>query len=448
MRRRKASLQGQPLLHHMRPAKTAPDHFADVHVSMSCFLHSPDFMHRPSLLLTPSERRHAFHLSRLTGILCLTSALLLAGCQTPPTKAPAQAPQPSVAPATQPPEHWVVRGQLTPAGVVLRDQGVAQFKASQDAEAFQSWLPLAEAGHAESQFNLAAMLQKGGAVAQDVPAALRWSARAAQGGYAAAHCKQGDLLLALRNDAASRQRAFSAYLKGATQGEMDCMHNTGAFMLNGYAGGRDVGAGMHWLTQAAEAGKVESQFQLGSAHLHGTYALPDHGQARRWLAKAADAGHVNATHDLAYMWENGLGGEPDPAMAAPLYERAAAGGQSRSANNLGLMYRNGRGVPVDFVLAVNHFRQAIELRNTEAMVNLGDMHYLGLGAPADPAQAAALYLQAAEAGLPWGECRLAALLRHGDGVTADVQRADALQTRVLARMPSADCTTPLSRMLR
>lgn len=401
-------------------------------------------MPRPIEHLALSERWQVMPASSFAGVLCLT--LLITGCQTPPSAAPA--PQAVTAPVTHPPEHWVVRGQLTSAGIALRDQGVAQFKASQDADAFQSWLPLAEAGHAESQFNLAVMLQKGDAMAQDLPAALRWYERAVEGGYAAAHCKYGDLMLTQRNNPTSRQRAFATYLKGATLGEVDCMHNTAAFMLNGYAGARDVGAGMHWLTRAAEAGKVDSQFQLGSAHLHGTYAPPDYDQARHWLAKASDGGQVNATHDLAYMWENGLGSEADPAVAAPLYQRAAAGGQSRSANNLALMYRNGRGVPMDFELAVRHFGRAVELGNAEAMVNLGDMHYLGLGVPEEPAQAAALYQQAAEAGLPWGECRLAALLRHGEGVVADPQRADALQARVLERMPSANCATSLSRMLR
>ena len=396
-------------------------------------------------------------------VLSVASALLIAGCQTAPTTtapvpvpAPAPSPSPSPASASQPitepsthaPEHWAINGQLTPAGVALRDKGVEQFKAREDAAAFQSWLPLAEAGHAESQFNLGVMLQMGGAVPQDVPAALRWLERAIEGGYAAAHCKLGDLLLSQRDDPLHRQRAFAAYLKGAALDEVDCMHNTGAFMLNGYAGARDVSAGMHWLTRAAEAGKLESQFQLGSAHLHGTYTPPDHEKARHWLAKAADAGHVNATHDLASMWEGGLGGESDLAMAASLYQRAAEGGQSRSANNLGLMYRNGRGVPVDPAQAVNHFQRAVDLKNTEAMVNLGDMHYLGLGVPADAARAAALYQQAADAGLPWGDCRLAALLRHGEGVAADPQRADALQARAHERLPSANCATPLSRLLR
>jgi TPR repeat protein len=103
---------------------------------------------------------------------------------------------------------------------------------------------------------------------------------------------------------------------------------------------------------------------------------------------------------------------------------------------------------VDPVQAVSYFQRAVELKNTEAMVNLGDMHYLGLGVPADPAQGAALYQQAADAGLPWGDCRLAALLRHGEGVAADPQRADALQARVQERLPSANCATPLSRLLR
>lgn len=378
--------------------------------------------------------------------LLLICALLLAACQTPPQ--PGAAPQTPAASLAAPPETWVVQGRLTPAGEALRDKGLAQYKAHQDAAAFQTWLPLAEAGHAESQFNLGVMLGKGGTIARDVPAALRWHERAAQGGYASAHCSQGDLLLTQRADPAHRQRALAAYLRGAALGEAPCMHNTAAFLLNGYAGAPDVGAGLHWLERAAEAGHVPSQFQLGSAHLNGTYRPPDHEQARRWLARAADSGHVDATHDLGYMWEHGLGAPADPAQAAALYRRAAAGGQSRSANNLGLMYRNAEGLPADHAQAVHYFQQAVELKNPEAMVNLGDMHFLGLGVAADPARAATLYQQAADAGLLWGDCRLTAMLRHGEGVATDVQRADALQARVLARMPSADCSTPLSRLLR
>jgi TPR repeat protein len=354
---------------------------------------------------------------------------------------PAPAPSPSLGPL-------VTQGQLTPEGTVVRDQGLAQFKAREDASAYQTWLPLAEAGHAETQYNLGVLLTQGGAVPRDEAAARRWHERAVQGDYGPAYCAMGDLLWADRSDPVNRQRAFSAYLRGAAKEELPCMHNTAAILLNGLAGARDLTAGLHWLERAATAGNVDSQFQLGSAHLHGTYGAPQHETARRWLTQAADQGHLDATHDLAYMWEQGLGAEQDLAQAAALYQRAAAGGQPRSANNLGLMYRNAQGVPRDHAQAVKLFQQSAALKNPDAMVNLGDMHYLGLGVPADPAAAGALYQQAANADLLWGDCRLAALLRHGEGMPVDVQRAQALQQRVKDRMPSADCTTPLSRLLR
>ncbi|MDO8906509.1 tetratricopeptide repeat protein [Hydrogenophaga sp.] len=377
---------------------------------------------------------------------------LLGGCQTTPTpraSEPAAVPTPAAV-ETQAPSASVlaIAGELTPEGKAQRDRGVALFEAREDALALQVWLPLAEAGHPETQYNLGVLMTRGGTVRRDLAAARRWQEQASAGGYAAANCALGDLLWADRSDPVHRQRALAAYLRGAALGQVPCMHNTAAFLLNGYAGSPDVIAGLHWLERAAEAGSATSQAQLGSAHLHGTYIPPEYERALRWLTLAAEQGHVDATHDLAYMWEHGLGTAPDLTRAAALYQQAAAAGQSLSANNLGLMYRNAQGVPQDHTRAVTFFEQAVGLRNTDAMVNLGDMHYLGLGVPADPARAAALYQQAASAGQLWGDCRMAALLRHGEGVPADAQRANALQRRVLSRMPSADCVTPLSRLLR
>jgi hypothetical protein len=416
-------------------------------------------MLQPAVLHNPADTSAHRNIHRAPrcpaiGVLGLCTLALLSACQvtplTPGTDPAADSlPVPAVTERVVPfAPVLVLAGELTPTGTALRDRGVALFEARQDQMAFETWLPLAEAGHPETQYNIGVLLSRGGAVPRDLTAARRWQQQASDAGYPPAHCALGDLLWADRSDPLNRQRALSAYLKGANQDQASCMHNAAAVLLNGLAGAPDVLAGLHWLERAAEAGNLASQAQLGSLHLHGTYSPPEHEHALRWLTLAADRGHVDATHDLAYMWERGLGTVADLGTAATLYERAAAGGQALSANNLGLLYRNGQGVPQDHPKAVTYFEQAVAQRNSEAMVNLGDMHYLGLGVAANPAQAAVLYQQAANAGLLWGDCRLAALLRHGEGLPRDIPRADQLKQRVQMRMPSADCTTPLSTLLR
>lgn len=410
--------------------------------------------YRPQPMLSPVLRPTSTP-AKHSGFTAVLGALLLSACQVTPlppggaSSTPAE-PIPAPLPEAMAPSASVlaIAGELTPAGIALRDRGVALFEAREDRLAFETWLPLAEAGHPETQFNIGVLLTRSSAIPRDLAAARRWQQLASDAGYAPAHCALGDLLWADRADPLNRQRALAAYLKGANQNEVGCMHNAAAFLLNGLAGAPDVLAGLHWLERSAELGNLASQAQLGSVHLHGRYSPPEHEHALRWLTLASDRGHVDATHDLAYMWEHGLGTQTDLSIAATLYERAAAAGQPQSANNLGLMYRNGQGVPRDAVKAVGYFEQAVAKRNSEAMVNLGDMHYLGLGVAPDAARAAALYQQAANAGLLWGDCRLASLMRHGEGVPLDLKQADTLTQRVQQRLPSANCVVPLSQLLR
>ena len=162
--------------------------------------------------------------------------------------APAQDP---VAPVTT---ELVAKGQLTAAGIALRDRGLSQYQAHLDQQAFDSWLPLAEAGHAESQNNLAALLLKDQGVPVDRAAAMRWYERAATNGYASAYCDWADELLKEPDSPALRQQVHTLFQTGAEQGQTKCMHNLASSLLNGYAMPADVAAGMQWLRKAAEAG--------------------------------------------------------------------------------------------------------------------------------------------------------------------------------------------------
>jgi len=81
-------------------------------------------------------------------------------------------------------------------------------------------------------------------------------------------------------------------------------------------------------------------------------------------------------------------------------------------------------------------------------VNLGDMHFLGRGTKRDRATAAEHYRRAADNGVAWGDCRLAAMLRHGEGVKRDLKAAAAAEAKAQITLPKADCKTALSKLLK
>lgn len=373
--------------------------------------------------------------------------LSITACQTPPAASDAAA-KPAATHVASSPVILVSGGKLTAAGEAVRDQGLVYYKNHQDAATFNAWLPLAEAGHAESQFNLGVLLQNSKELPNDDRAALGWHEKAAARGYGESHCHVGNLLRKLSRDATSQARARNAYLRGADSGETICMHNAAAVLLGGEGGARDVSAGVMWLSKAAEAGLVDSQRMLGNAHLHGNYGLNDHQKARHWLGKAAEAGDMHAMHNLAVMHDEGLGGAKNLVAAAALYRTASDAGQGQSANNLGLYYRHGSGVKRDDAQAVTLFTRAVELQNFDGAVNLGDMVFLGRGTKRDRSAAAAHYQRAADNGVAWGQCRLAAMLRHGEGLKRDVKAAAASEANALAALPKADCKTALSKILK
>lgn len=385
--------------------------------------------------------------SLATAAALAMGVLLLSACQTPPPASDSAAATPASAAATSP-VLLVADGKLTPAGEAVRDQGLVYYKNRQDAATFHAWLPLAEAGHAESQFNLGVLLQNSNELPNDDRAALGWHEKAAARGYGESNCHVGNLLRKLSRDAESLARARNAYLRGADMGETICMHNAAAVLLAGEGGPRDATAGAMWLGKAAEAGLVDSQLKLGTAYLHGNYGLNDPEKARHWLGKAADAGDMHAMHNLASMLDDGRGGPKDASGAAALYRKAADAGQGQSANNLGLLYRQGVGVRRDDAQAIAFFTRSVELQNFDGAVNLGDMHFLGRGTKRDRAAAAVQYKRAADNGVAWGDCRLAAMLRHGEGLKRDLKAAVATETKALAALPKADCRTALSKLLR
>uniref|UniRef100_UPI003BEEC89A SEL1-like repeat protein n=1 Tax=Burkholderia arboris TaxID=488730 RepID=UPI003BEEC89A len=346
---------------------------------------------------------------------------------------------------------WVQNGTLTPAGKERQRLGLLAFEDGQDAQAYALWHPLAEQGHAESQFNLAVLLHQGRDVPTDHRQSFVWMQKALAGGYAAACHDVGLAYEEGKLVPRDAHRAVDIWLQGAQARDTDCAIDAADALLRGQGGDGGESDARHarvLLTQAATAGNVRAMNRLGSAYLHGHHWPTDYPQAIRWLKMAVDAGSGEAEFNLGVMYDQGLGTERDAKTAFIHYEKAAAQGVPEAMNNLGYAYRWGEGVEQDLGKALLNLRAAYAAGVISAAVNLGDMIFLGLGAAADRASATQFYLAAARAGQPDAQCRLAMQLRNGEGIEANSALAREWAEHAHAQRPDLKCDQRLGDFLR
>jgi len=72
-------------------------------------------------------------------------------------------------------------------------EGLAAYNRGDPTTALQEWLPLAQAGHADAQYNLAVLYGNGWGVPQDAAQAVLWFRRAADQGNPAAQASLGQV---------------------------------------------------------------------------------------------------------------------------------------------------------------------------------------------------------------------------------------------------------------
>ena len=73
------------------------------------------------------------------------------------------------------------------------NEGLAAHQAGDYDTALKEWRPLAEQGHAITQYNLALMYNNGEGIAEDNVEAAKWYQRAAEQGYASAQNNLGNM---------------------------------------------------------------------------------------------------------------------------------------------------------------------------------------------------------------------------------------------------------------
>lgn len=143
------------------------------------------------------------------------------------------------------------------------DAGLTAYQNGDFAAAYQAWLPLAEAGHAQACHNLAILYLNGQGVDEDFAQAQYWCEKSAQAGHAPAQ------------------------------------HHL-AFIL----AESDPVAATDWLEKAAEQGLAEAQFTIGEHYRLGQHRPENLDTAADWYEAAALQGHPNAQYNLGVLYAN------------------------------------------------------------------------------------------------------------------------------------------------
>lgn len=247
--------------------------------------------------------------------------------------------------------------------------GYAAYERENYEKAAQKLEPLAERGHARSQFLLGLMHDRGHGVERDLERAAAWYEQAATQGFAPAQTNLGVLLQTGAVDEPAPEHAARWYEQASAQGHAAARHNLAMLLLTGRGVKVDRDRARTLLKHAARDGDANAQYLYGSLLAEGVEPMENakaadadldetaKRRAARWYEKAAEQGHAPARFALALLYDTGRGVRPDYEKAVELYTLAAEAGHAPAQHNLALMYAAGRGVEPDLDLARDWYRR-------------------------------------------------------------------------------------------
>lgn len=232
----------------------------------------------------------------------------------------------------------ILVGLVSQAGLAIDQEafrrGLAAYNAQDYITAMRELRPLAEQGHADSQYGVAQLYDKGRGVAQDPVVAVQWYRKAAEQGYGDAQNMLGLLHQQGRGVPQSFATAAQWYRKAAEQGIAKAQYNLGQLYYTGRGVQQDYVQAAHWYRKSAEQGNNYAQNALGHLYGKGQGVPKDFVASAQWLRKAADAGHPDAQFNLGMLYSAGQGVPQSYAAASDWLGKAAAQGVDEARSKL------------------------------------------------------------------------------------------------------------------
>jgi TPR repeat protein len=184
---------------------------------------------------------------------------------------------------------------------------VAAQQVASPKEAIEILRPRAEAGDAESQYQLAIRELQGVGTKRDLVEGARWLGRAADQGHVPSRKLLDQVLAGDYARPGDVDALVEIYRERAESGDALACTKLGLMYRDGIGVGSDDEQAMRWLERGAEKGDVEAEAALGSMYDEGRGAPRDRARAATWFRKAAERGHAGAQFALGSMVVQGDG---------------------------------------------------------------------------------------------------------------------------------------------
>jgi len=179
--------------------------------------------------------------------------------------------------------------------------------------AFYEWLPLAENGNSEAQYNLGLIFYDRAfddtyGEPEDDKNALYWFKLAANQGHVRAQTNLGLMYDKGYGVDQSYFKAEKWYLLAAGQGSRNAQFNLGQMYRRGEGVEQDYVKAIYWYKLAAEQGDADAQSNLGVMYLNiSDITIHSYKEAVKWFKLASEQGHSKAQYNLASMYLLGKG---------------------------------------------------------------------------------------------------------------------------------------------
>ena len=266
---------------------------------------------------------------------------------------------------------WIENGKIVKDGNAKTVCAEYQNKMSSSPEIISD---LAEAGVAESQYQLAMMYRDGiSGFGKSEELYREWMKRASDQGHTLAQVVYADILMGEENTS----EAFSLYTSAANKGNNDAKMKISSFRNRKKDKLGEIVKEIY--LKMAETGEPVHQFRCADYLLKSAWTDDEKKVAFDWFMKSADQGYPNALHQIGIMYRDGLGVARDFQKMTVFLEKASNLGFVPSLNLLADIYFQGKLVPKNDKKAFELYLKAAELGNGRCQYQVAIMYQDGSG---------------------------------------------------------------------
>ena len=273
---------------------------------------------------------------------------------------------------------WIENGKIIRDGRAKDVCAEYQNKMSSSPEIIAD---LAEAGVAESQYELAIMYRDGTNFGKSEELYREWMKRASDQGHTLAQVEYADILLENGNED-DVSDAMNLYQSAANKGNNDARIKIASFRKN--VKDEDIRTEIKKIfLKMAKEGDPINQFRCADYLLKTAWTTEDRKEAFEWFLKSSDNGYPNAIHQVALMQRDGIGTTKNYENMEKNLKKASDFGFLPSIILLADTYIQGKLIPKNEKGAFEQYLKGAKLGNVRCQYQIAEMYRDGIGTEID-----------------------------------------------------------------